>query len=152
MANLMATYPIIKLDHTHINALMAIETQCHQFPMSEKLMLSCLSGRYQAFGCFEKDRLVAFYLVEQVGPDYTLTDICVSPQYQGAGIAKQMLNHLLDLVKAAQGENIFLEVRRSNQSAIGLYAFIGFVEVGVRKDYYPREQGREDAILMALTV
>ena len=148
----MAPYPIIKLDPTQINDLMAIEKQCHQFPMSEKLMLSCLTGRYSAFGCFEEQALIAFYIVEQVGPDYTLTDICVSPSNQGSGIAKYMLNHLLDLVRSAQGENIFLEVRKSNENAIGLYSSMGFAEVGVRKNYYPSESGREDAILMALTV
>jgi ribosomal protein S18 acetylase RimI-like enzyme len=29
---------------------------------------------------------------------------------------------------------------------------MGFVEVGIRKGYYPSQNGREDAILMALTV
>lgn len=152
MANIMAAHILIKLDHTYLSNLMSIETQCHQFPMSEKLMLSCLSGRYSAYGCFNNDELIAFYIVEQVGPDYTLTDICVSPNYQGTGLAKKMLNHLLASVRNTQGENVFLEVRESNQNAIGLYNCIGFVEVGIRKGYYPSHNGREDAILMALTV
>jgi ribosomal-protein-alanine N-acetyltransferase len=46
-------------------------------------------------------------------------------------------------------ENIFLEVRFSNQPAKNLYQKLGYVEVGVRKDYYPViSGGREDAIVM----
>ncbi|MDH3342249.1 MAG: ribosomal-protein-alanine N-acetyltransferase, partial [Gammaproteobacteria bacterium] len=44
---------------------------------------------------------------------------------------------------------ILLEVRRSNQCAIDLYDSEGFHELGVRKDYYPADDGREDAIIYA---
>ncbi|MCF6456929.1 ribosomal protein S18-alanine N-acetyltransferase [Pseudoalteromonas sp. MMG024] len=147
----MATDLIVKLDQTYLHNLMAIEQQCHAFPMSEKLMASCLSGRYSAYGCLQSNALQGFYILEQVGPDYTLMDICVNPENQGKGLAKAMLTHLLGVVKAANGENVFLEVRQSNQAAIHLYTTFDFVETGVRKNYYPSESGREDAILMALS-
>ena len=41
-------------------------------------------------------------------------------------------------------ENITLEVRESNYSAINLYKKFGFNECATRKNYY----GSEDAILM----
>ena len=109
----MATDLIVKLDQTYLQNLMAIEQQCHAFPMSEKLMASCLLGRYSAYGYFDNNALKGFYILEQVGPDYTLMDICVNPEYQGKGLAKAMLTHLLGVVKAANGENVFLEVRSS---------------------------------------
>jgi len=43
-------------------------------------------------------------------------------------------------------------VRVSNFSAIRLYKKLGFKDVGNRKDYYATEFGREDAILMSLSV
>lgn len=149
----MATHLIEKVDQTQLERLMTIERQCHAFPMSETLMVSCLSGRYSAFGYFTKNELQGFYILEQVGPDYTLMDICVCPESQGKGIAKAMLAHLLQHVKSAGGENVFLEVRESNHSAIALYHAFNFVEAGVRKNYYPStgQTGREDAILMALS-
>jgi len=45
---------------------------------------------------------------------------------------------------------LWLEVRKSNAPAIGLYQSLGFNEVSVRRDYYPAAEGREDAIIMAL--
>ena len=43
---------------------------------------------------------------------------------------------------------MFLEVRESNARARKMYTSFGFEETGRRKNYYPTENGREDAILM----
>jgi ribosomal-protein-alanine N-acetyltransferase len=43
---------------------------------------------------------------------------------------------------------IYLEVRPSNTAARALYATHGFAEIGVRRDYYPAADGRENAIVM----
>ena len=47
---------------------------------------------------------------------------------------------------------MFLEVRASNISAIALYENIGFNEMAIRRSYYPAHSGREDAVLMGLTI
>ena len=47
---------------------------------------------------------------------------------------------------------MFLEVRPSNEGARKLYRNIGFNEIAVRKNYYPAAKGREDAILMGLSL
>ncbi|HEX7597469.1 MAG TPA: ribosomal-protein-alanine N-acetyltransferase, partial [Polyangia bacterium] len=44
--------------------------------------------------------------------------------------------------------SVELEVRRSNEAALGLYRRFGFVEVGMRPRYY--EDNDEDAIVMRL--
>jgi ribosomal-protein-alanine N-acetyltransferase len=59
-----------------------------------------------------------------------------------------MLHHLLEVAERAQVEAIFLEVRASNHPAIQLYYTTGFVQVGVRKDYYPSGTGPEDALIL----
>jgi ribosomal-protein-alanine N-acetyltransferase len=43
---------------------------------------------------------------------------------------------------------MFLEVRPSNAAARAMYAAHGFGELTVRRGYYPKDGGREDAILM----
>ncbi|MGZ8155124.1 MAG: ribosomal protein S18-alanine N-acetyltransferase, partial [Burkholderiales bacterium] len=47
-------------------------------------------------------------------------------------------------------ERAFLEVRPSNTAARALYARSGFSEIGRRRDYYPAQEGREDAVVMEL--
>lgn len=77
-------------------------------------------------------------------------DICIRPNHQGKGYAKPLMEDLLAQAETLQAENIFLEVRASNTAAIALYHRYGFVEMGLRKNYYPSASGREDAMLMAL--
>ncbi|GMM83341.1 ribosomal protein S18-alanine N-acetyltransferase [Pseudoalteromonas sp. MTN2-4] len=137
------------LNDMPLETIMGIEAACHGFPWSAKTMQSCLGGRYYNAGLLLSDELVGFYIAEQVGPDHTLMDICVAPQYQGQGYAKQLMVHLLEQAQTRQAENCFLEVRESNLSAIAVYQKFDFSEVGLRKNYYPAKEGKEHAVLMA---
>lgn len=100
--------------------------------------------------------MVGFYIGEKAGPDFTLMDICVAPEHQGQGIAKQLLAEFIAYGEQQSAENLFLEVRETNTRAIGLYEHAGFGEMSVRKNYYPSDEpaknGFEDAILMGLTL
>jgi ribosomal-protein-alanine N-acetyltransferase len=49
-------------------------------------------------------------------------------------------------------QTLWLEVRASNRPAIALYEQLDFNEVSVRRNYYPTADGKEDAIIMALTL
>ncbi|MEJ6475685.1 ribosomal protein S18-alanine N-acetyltransferase [Pseudoalteromonas piscicida] len=133
-----------------LDEIMLVERACHAFPWSEKTMQSCLHGRYFNTSIAKDNRLVGFYVAERAGPDFTLMDICICPDEQGCGYAKLLMEDLLAQAATLQAENIFLEVRASNATAISLYQRFGFVEMGLRKNYYPAPEGREDAMLMAL--
>jgi ribosomal-protein-alanine N-acetyltransferase len=138
------------LNEQHLSVMMAIEVSANAFPWSEQNMSSCFGARYFHFGMFDQAQLVGFYIAEMAGPDFTLMDIGVNPQYQGKGIASQLMAHLVEQSQTRGAENIFLEVRASNQAAIHLYNKVGFCEMGIRKNYYPAATGNEDAILMGL--
>jgi ribosomal-protein-alanine N-acetyltransferase len=135
---------------------MVIETACHTHPWTLKTMASCMGGRYFNLAAFEGDRLVGFYIGEQAGPDFTLMDICVIPSEQGKGIALKLLNRFIEYGEQQNAENLFLEVRESNRRAISLYERAGFIEMSVRKHYYPSDDvtknGFEDAILMGMAL
>jgi ribosomal-protein-alanine N-acetyltransferase len=63
-----------------------------------------------------------------------------------------MLTHLQTWGQAQGVHSLWLEVRISNQRAIDIYTAFGFVQDGVRRDYYPAQSGvREDAVVMSLT-
>ncbi|MBQ4831992.1 ribosomal protein S18-alanine N-acetyltransferase [Pseudoalteromonas sp. MMG010] len=144
------------VDTSEITQLMAIETVCHTHPWTTKTMSSCIGGRYFNLAAFNKGTMVGFYIGEKAGPDLTLMDICVRPQEQGQGIATKLLNQFIDYAHSEQAENIFLEVRESNQRAIALYEHMGFITMSVRKNYYPSNEltknGYEDAILMGMAL
>jgi len=95
------------------------------------------------------DLILGYAVVSTLLDQAEVLNICINPKYQGRGLGSQLLSHLLkDLPEAI--EVVYLEVRVSNFRAIHLYQNHGFIAVGERRDYYPTEFGREDAILMNL--
>ena len=80
-----------------------------------------------------------------VGECY-ITNVAVLPAYRKKGIARKLLQQLLDEARQQGIYSIYLEVRDSNAAAITLYKHAGFKEVGKRKNYY--EHPQEDARLM----
>lgn len=74
-----------------------------------------------------------------------IANIGVDTSFQRNGIASELLSFCMEKVKDAGCENISLEVRVSNISAIRLYEKFGFTRVGIRKRYYANG---ENAYLM----
>ena len=75
-----------------------------------------------------------------------LANIAVSPNFRGKSIAKNLLSYILKAVKTAGCENIFLDVRPSNKTAIALYEKFGFIELYQNRNYY--NSPSEDALVM----
>ncbi|MFD7158304.1 GNAT family N-acetyltransferase [Kribbella sp. NPDC059898] len=68
--------------------------------------------------------------------------IAVAPEQRRTGVGGQLMVMALD---RCAGRTVLLEVAAGNESAIGLYAGFGFVEISRRRGYYP---GGEDAVIM----
>ena len=81
-----------------------------------------------------------------------LLNLTVKKSMQSKGIGTLILLQLKELCMALNIKYIFLEVRRSNATAIKLYEQNGFNETGIRKNYYKTVTGMEDAILMGLSL
>ncbi len=77
-----------------------------------------------------------------------LLNIAVHPNKRGQGTGYRLLKEVIEKGVSKNMEQIWLEVRVSNRSAIGLYKKTGFVEVGLRPGYY--RDTHEDAITMSL--
>jgi [ribosomal protein S18]-alanine N-acetyltransferase len=67
------------------------------------------------------------------GDEAQVMTIGVDPGRQGHGIGRALLD---DLIGAADGRRILLEVRTDNARAIDLYARNGFRRLGLRRRYY----------------
>lgn len=125
-----------------------IEQRAHLWPWSENTLSGNFGTRYFNHVLQLEQRVVGYYIASQAGVEATLLNIAVEPDVQGAGYGRMLLQHLIDLAKQKQLEEIWLEVRVSNVAAYQLYQQLGFVEVDRRKGYYPAQEGREDAIIM----
>ena len=134
-----------------IEDIVAIEQSANQFPWTKKNFEDSLSAGHRAWlFCNESGEVFGYTIVQSVIDEAHLLNICLSPAYQGKGLGRKILNHVIDFAKSISSTLIVLEVRRSNHRAQQLYLRSGFNEMSVRKDYYPARNGREDAILMGM--
>ena len=73
-----------------------------------------------------------------------LIRIATSPNHQKKGVAKELMQAILECAKNCGCERMMLEVRKSNIPAQKLYKKFGFNEISIRKGYY----SGEDAVIM----
>jgi [ribosomal protein S18]-alanine N-acetyltransferase len=131
-------------------AVLAIENANYQFPWSEGVFEDCLRVNYSCWVCEEDGKILGFSIVSIAAGEAHILNINVHPNEQKQGIGRKMLANLIEVARHKNAQTIFLEVRPSNLGAIALYDSMGFNEIGVRKGYYPAENGREDALMLAL--
>ena len=94
--------------------------------------------------------IIGYIIFQASVSQVELLNLGIKQQYQGKGIANELLQATISLLPESS-ENVFLEVRRSNVPAIHLYEKVGFHSVGVRRDYYSVAGGsREDALIYRL--
>lgn len=96
----------------------------------------------------EADKLVGYAGFWLVLDEAHVTNIALMPKCQGHGMGSLLLEHMIAQAKMLGAVSMTLEVRPSNTPARRLYARRGFVERGVRPNYYA-ELG-EDALIMWL--
>ena len=133
---------------TDLPEVLAIESSAHSHPWSEKLFISNFGKRYINHVLMVEGELTGYFVASYVAGEVTLLNIAISPNQQGLGLGFSLLDYLKTLSISLDQQEIWLEVRESNQAALKLYQKLGFVEVDIRHAYYPTDNGRENAIIM----
>lgn len=105
-----------------------------------------------AFLAVVDDEPAGFALLRVHAGEGEVMTLCVSPEMRRHGIARSLLLRGIERAAALGGEAMFLEVAEDNVAALGLYAALGFGEVGRRKGYYKRSGLPVDALLMRRTL
>jgi [SSU ribosomal protein S18P]-alanine acetyltransferase (EC 2.3.1.128) len=132
--------------------VIAVERASYAFPWSEGVFRDCIRVGYLC-RVVEVDGEVGGYGIMSYGAgEAHILNICVRADLRGRGIGRKLMHFLLDRARAAQMEDVFLEVRPSNPTAIALYTSLGFTQIGIRKAYYQAAGGREDALVYKLVL
>lgn len=135
-----------------LDTIMAIEPLIYSHPWVRSNFADSLATGYSCWVC-EQDGILLGYAVMMLAVDEAhLLNISVARAYQGRGLGRALLNHLVEVARRHGAQMMFLEVRPSNLAARALYESMGFNEYAVRRGYYPAHNGREDAILMGLSL
>lgn len=132
-----------------IDAVMAVELSIYPFPWTQRIFEDCLRVDYRCH-VGEVDGVFAGYAIMSTGAgEAHILNLCVAKEFQRRGLGRELLEGLLGEARSLHVNDIFLEVRPSNLNALMLYEQMGFNQAGVRKDYYPAKDGREDAVILA---
>jgi len=130
-------------------AVLRNEERSYEFPWTLSIFRDCLRVGYVCCVIEGPRGLIGHGLMSVGAGECHLLNICVHPEYQRRGLGVRMVEHLLVEARRRGVRMALLEVRVSNVAAYRLYLKLGFDEIGLRKEYYPAREGREDAVLLA---
>jgi ribosomal-protein-alanine N-acetyltransferase len=132
-----------------LDAVLRIEREVHAHPWTRGNFGDAIRSKYQC-KAYENDSGEMFgYAVMMLAVDEAeLLNIAIALRQQRHGWGRKLLDEMLVLARRSGMRRVVLEVRASNKGAIMLYRDAGFADIGLRRDYYQRDNGREDAILM----
>jgi ribosomal-protein-alanine N-acetyltransferase len=146
--------PIRIMQESDLDAVMINENAAYEFPWSASIMASNQKRHYcivfESLSAEKKPaQILGHAILSTVADEASVLNIAVSPNAQRQRIGYQLMENILSYAGSKECIEVFLEVRESNRPAFTMYHQFGFNEVGVRNNYYPSKQGREDAILLA---
>ena len=146
--NLEGQFRLMREDD--LDSVIAIEESVYPFPWTRGIFDDCLKVGYLCRLLELNGKIVAYAVMSVAVGEAHLLTIVVPKDEQGKGYGKKMLNEMIQHAVNDKASTMYLEVRTSNKTAIQLYHERGFNELGIRNNYYPAENGREDALILAL--
>jgi ribosomal-protein-alanine N-acetyltransferase len=138
-----------QMQDSDVAAVIAVERAAYPHPWTEAIFRDCLRVGYSCWVALHGAETIGHGVMQVAAGESHVLNLCVHPDWQRQQLGRRILRRLLSIARDQNADTAFLEVRATNQAAIGLYQSEGFCEVGVRRGYYPALAGREDAIIMA---
>ena len=128
----------------------AVEEQCFAMPWSRQSFWEEASHQETiyllAIDRDNNDQVAGYVGCWVLSGEGDITNVAVAPAYRRKGVARKLLERLIELLKEQQVTAVTLEARASNTPAIALYQSLGFKSVGLRPRYYTNPV--EDAEIM----
>lgn len=138
---------IISMTSAHVAQIAELEKRCFNDPWSENSIASELNNRLSCWlVALEGDVVIGYVGSQTVLGETDMMNIAVHPDYRNQGVAKNLIQTLMDTLSGQGSHSLMLEVRQSNEPAKNLYASLGFETVGIRKNYY--RNPKENALIL----
>ena len=125
-----------------------IEQASYDYPWSIGNFTDSLQVGYSMWVREAEGEVIGYYVMMAAAGEAHLLNLTISPDWRRHGLGRDLLDHCVARASDHRADSLFLEVRISNTAAIGLYHSSGFVDLAVRRAYYPAADGREDALIM----
>ena len=145
-------YTVRLMEEEDLDQVIAIEEASYEFCWTRKIFADCLRAGYTCLVLTDQEEVLGYGIL-LIGPQEShVLNVCIAEPIRGLGWARHMMREMIDMSIRCKCLELYLEVRPSNPVAYGLYESLGFNEVGLRPNYYKARDGREDAIVMALSL
>jgi ribosomal-protein-alanine N-acetyltransferase len=136
-----------------LDDVVRVEAQIYPFPWTHGNFADSLRSGYSCWVLRDRaGALLAYAIVMLALDEAHLLNLSVALECQGSGLGWRTLEWIAQVARGHGARTMLLEVRPSNPAAIRLYERYGFQRIGVRRGYYPAADGREDAIVMRVTL
>lgn len=130
----------------------ALEKSLYAFPWSLGNFRDSVNAGYDCWTVTHGEAVIGYAILMVALDEAHLLNIAIGAAWQGQGIGRDFLRHMVAVAKGASCQIVYLEVRPSNLAARHLYRKLGFQQIAIRPDYYPAASGREDALFLGLAL
>lgn len=138
---------IREMRYDDLDQITQIEKECFSLPWSKDSFEQELKNELAYYQCAEEEGTIMGYMgMWRIIDECHITNVAVLPEHRNKGVASMLISKMVEICRCSEIDNMTLEVRESNLSAINLYEKYGFVSVGKRPRYYMKPM--EDAIIM----
>lgn len=135
-----------------VSDVAALEKSLYVFPWSQGNFRDSVEAGYECRVACDASQVIGYAILMIALDEAHLLNLAVATGWQGRGIGRAFLDHMLGIARGAGVQIVYLEVRPSNLAARHLYRQAGFQQIAIRPAYYPAPQGREDALFLGLTL
>ena len=132
--------------------VLAIESAIYSHPWTLGNFADSLRAGYDCWIYRINGELAGYFILMAAAGEAHLLNLSVAARHQRRGHGSALLREAVALARRRGAHNVFLEVRPSNRAAQDLYTRFGFRKIAVRRDYYPAQFGREDALVFSLAL
>jgi ribosomal-protein-alanine N-acetyltransferase len=135
-----------------LDEVVAIENAIYTHPWTRGNFSDSLHAGYACRTWRLGAELIGYFVVVAAAGEAHLLNLSVAARQQRSGHGSALLREAALIARRLGAKSLFLEVRPSNHGAQALYRRFGFRKVGLRRGYYPAHGGREDALVLALSL
>lgn len=137
-----------RMRHAHVSDVARIEHQTFRPGWPFTAFHTLIDEGYDCWIVDSGKRIEGYGIVQVQADIAHILNFCVQKESRGKGWGRWLLDRMLSMA-SRRARFAMLEVRKSNYIAINLYRSLGFEEHSVRPDYYPTQEGTEDALVLA---
>ena len=132
--------------------VLTIENAIYTHPWTRGNFADSLRAGYQCWTWRGGNELLGYFILLVAAGEGHLLNLSIASVHQRRGHGGNLLNEAMRMARNGGAQQLFLEVRTSNGGGQALYKRFGFRQVAVRPGYYPAQEGREDTLVLTLTL